>query len=358
MKNKKILLSFLLIVQIIILKIISFFPELVEKHYSNGIYPSISKTLRFILGRIPFSVGDIIYTILILMIIRWFWKIRKSWKTNYKSYFLTITSTFSVGYFLFHLLWAVNYHRVPLYQKMNIEKEYKKEDLLTVTNQLVEKVNSIHSLLEKNDSLKVINPSTRKEVFKQTLNGYNRLATQYDYFKYTALSIKPSLLSLPLTYMGFAGYLNPFSNEAQVNDKIPMYTFPTVSCHEMAHQLGYASESEANFIGYLASINNDNLYFQYSGSIYALRYCLRNWAVRDKNIYNSLLQQLHYGVIENMKESDLFWDDYDSPIEIVFKKFYDNYLKLNQQKDGLKTYTQFIGLLVNYHTQKVSIKKS
>jgi capsule polysaccharide export protein KpsC/LpsZ len=42
-------------------------------------------------------------------------------------------------------------------------------------------------------------------------------------------SVKKSLLSLPLTYMGFAGYLNPFTNEAQVNDKIPMYNFPTTT---------------------------------------------------------------------------------------------------------------------------------
>jgi hypothetical protein len=35
--------------------------------------------------------------------------------------------------------------------------------------------------------------------------------------------------------------------------------------HEMAHQMG-ASETECNFIGFLASIKNDNLYIQYSGT--------------------------------------------------------------------------------------------
>lgn len=349
MKNKRVIISSLLIIQIVALKIISYFPRFVEKYYSNGLYPYISKCFRFILGWIPFSIGDIIYILLILMIIRWLWKIRKSWKVNYKSHFLSITSTLSIGYFLFHLLWAANYHRVPLYQKMNIEKEYEREDLLFVTEQLIKRVNHIHFLIDENDNIKITNPSTKKEVFKQTLNGYDKLAMQYDYFRYDYLSIKPSLISLPLTYMGFAGYLNPFSNEAQVNYKIPMYTFPTVSCHEMAHQLGYASESEANFIGYLASINNDDLYFQYSGFIYALRYCLSNWEVRDRNVYDILLKQLKHGCIENMKESDIFWERYDSVIEGVFKQFYDNYLKINQQKDGLKTYTQFVGLLVNYH---------
>jgi hypothetical protein len=47
-----------------------------------------------------------------------------------------------------------------------------------------------------------------------------------------------------------------------------MYSFPMTTNHEMAHQMG-ASETECNFIGFLASIKNDNLYIQYSGYSYA-----------------------------------------------------------------------------------------
>jgi hypothetical protein len=39
------------------------------------------------------------------------------------------------------------------------------------------------------------------------------------------------------------------------------------TCHEMAHQIGFASESECNFIGFLASVKNDDLYFKYSGLV-------------------------------------------------------------------------------------------
>ena len=51
--------------------------------------------------------------------------------------------------------------------------------------------------------------------------------------------------------MGFSGYLNPFTNEAQVDILIPKYQLPTTASHEVAHQLGYAAENEANFIGIL-----------------------------------------------------------------------------------------------------------
>ena len=120
------------------------------------------------------------------------------------------------------------------------------------------------------------------------LEGYSNLGKEYDFFKYEEPSIKKSLISLPLTYMGFGGYLNPFTNEAQVNDKLPMYNFPFTVCHEMAHQIGYASESEANFIGFLSTIKNKDLYFQYAGYSYALKYCLRNWRIQDEKIFEEL----------------------------------------------------------------------
>jgi hypothetical protein len=53
--------------------------------------------------------------------------------------------------------------------------------------------------------------------------------------------------------MGFSGYLNRLL-KAQVNYIGPMYSFPMTTNHEMAHQMGFASETECNFIGFLASI--------------------------------------------------------------------------------------------------------
>jgi len=181
------------------------------------------------------------------------------------------------------------------------------------------------------------------------MQGYQKLGSQYSYLSYRHISLKSSLWRLPLTYMGISGYLNPFTNEAHVNDKIPLYIFPTVSCHEIAHQIGYASESDANFIGYLASIYHDDLYFQYSGYVYALVYCLQNWKYRDEKVYHDLLEKVHCGVLKNMKESTDFWKQYRSPLDGFFRGFYDTFLKMNQQTEGLETYNHFVNLLIGYH---------
>ncbi|WP_264563518.1 DUF3810 domain-containing protein [Flavobacterium sp. N3904] len=346
------ILPILLLIQILLLKIIQFFPEVVERFYSNGIYVYTSKFSRIILGKIPFSVGDCIYFILILFALKWFWKNRKSWKLNWKNNLLTVLSVLSVFYFFFHILWALNYYREPLFEKMSIERDYTDADLLTFTKKLIAKTNAIQTQITKNDSLKVVFPYSQNQVFEMNLNGYKNLSREYDFFTYSHLSIKKSLFSLPLTYMGFGGYLNPFTNEAQVNYLGPMYSFPMTTNHEMAHQMGYASESECNFIGFLSSIKNDNPYIQYAGYSMALRYCLNNWQVRNEKILKQLLKTVHPGILKNYKESEDFWEQYQTPIETGFHAFYDRFLKMNQQKDGMDSYSKFVNLMVNYYKER------
>jgi hypothetical protein len=347
--KKRYILPLFLLIQIVILKIIRFFPEGAERFYSNGIYVFISKFSRIVLGKIPFSIGDCIYFILILFALKWFWKNRKSWKLNWKNNLLTILSVLSVFYFFFHILWALNYYREPLFEKMAIEREYSDADLLTFTKKLIARTNAIQSQITKNDSLKVVFPYSQNQVFEMNQNGYKNLSREYDFFTYSHLSIKKSLFSLPLTYMGFGGYLNPFTNEAQVNYLGPMYSFPMTTNHEMAHQMGYASESECNFIGFMSSIKNDNLYVQYSGYSMALRYCLGNWQVRNEEVLKQLLKTVHPGILKNYKESEDFWEQYQTPIETGFHAFYDRFLKINQQKDGMDSYSKFVNLMVNYY---------
>src|SRR5690606_31450901 len=140
-----------------------------------------------------------------------------------------------------------------------------------------------------------INPYSVTEIYERSGYGYSSLQQVYPQFEYECESIKSSLISTPLSYMGFGGYLNPFTNEAQVNNKLPLYNLPTTACHEISHQIGYASESEANFIGYMASIYNDDPYFKYSGYTFALKYCLRSIAKIDEAKAESLLPMINPG---------------------------------------------------------------
>ncbi|WP_073016795.1 DUF3810 domain-containing protein [Flavobacterium micromati] len=347
--QRKYILPLFLVFQIIALQILPYFPLQVELYYSNGLYPIISNFSRIVLGKIPFSVGDMFYFVLIILGIKWLFTKRKTWKLDWKDNVLAVLSFISVFYFCFHLLWGFNYYRQPLFEKMNIERDYSDADLLTFTKKIIAKTNALQNLITKNDSLKVIVPYSQEQVFTMNLNGYKTLSNQHPFFEYNNPSIKKSFFSLPLTYMGFGGYLNPFTIEAQVNYLGPMYSFPMTTNHEMAHQIGFASESECNFIGFLASVSNEDQYIQYSGYSTALRYCLGNWYARDEKIYNELLKTINPGILKNYKESQDFWKQYDTIIDKGFHAFYDQFLKMNQQKDGLESYSKYVDLMVNYY---------
>ena len=180
----------------------------------------------------------------------------------------------SVFYFAFHILWGINYYRLPLHKNLHLNADYTTEQLIKVTEKLINKTNSLHLEIAKNDTLKIDLPYSKSEILSLVPQGYDNLKTDFPHLEYHPKSVKKSLYSYPLTYMGFSGYLNPFTNEAQVDGIIPIFKFPTTASHEIAHQLGYAAENEANFIGFMAASNHNDIYFKYCGYAFGLRFCL------------------------------------------------------------------------------------
>ncbi|EGV44394.1 DUF3810 domain-containing protein [Bizionia argentinensis JUB59] len=347
-KNTKLYIALALIPQIILLNILAHFPHFVETVYSNGIYQWLSRLFRYVFGWLPFSFGDIFYAAAIIFIIRWFLINRKRMIKDFKNWLIDIFATISIIYFAFHLLWAFNYYRLPLHENLNLKADYSTEELLQITEQLINESNTLHLKIAQNDSLKVILPYSKKEILNMASLGYEQLEKQYPHLEYHPQSIKMSLFSLPLTYMGFSGYLNPLTNEAHVDELIPAYKFPTTVSHEIAHQLGYAAENEANFIGSLAAMSHDDIYFKYSGYTFALRHCLLEIQRRNPEQYDALLTTINIGILKNYQEVQEFWRSYQNISEPIFKETYNSFLKANNQKGGMKSYSYVVALYVNY----------
>lgn len=349
MKNRtSLILAILLPIQFIAIKIISQFPDFVETWYSMGLYPYISKIMRFSLGIFPFSIGDLLYTFFIISIIRWLYIRFKTKFRGFTKWSLDLLATFSILYACFHLFWGFNYYRLPLHRTLRIKNTYTTEELVLLTETLIKKSNQIHAGLVDNDSLKVDYNFTKAALFKKTIDGYGSLAVDYPKLTYEGSSLKRSLYSLPLTYMGFNGYLNPLTNEAQVNTLIIRSKIPTTASHEIGHQLGFAKENEANFIACLATMKNPDPYFQYAGFTFALRYCLNELYVRDRVKADELLKKIHPGILANYKEVREFWESHKNPLEPIFQVTYNGFLKANNQAEGMKSYSYVVALLVNY----------
>ena len=292
--------------------------------------------MRYAFGWVPFSVGDILYTLATVYIFRWLLVNRKRIIKDTKAWILDVLSAVSIGYFAFHLLWAFNYYRLPLHKALNIEKDYTTEALVATTERLISTVNTVHIAITNNDTIKVDMPYSKTELLQKVPKGYDKLSKKFPHLAYQPKSVKRSIYSLPLTYMGFSGYLNPFTNEAQIDGLIPTFKYPTTASHEVAHQLGYAAENEANFIGSMAAMHHDDIYFKYSGYAFALRHCLHEIYRRDPKQYETLVTKVNKGILKNYKEVRDFWDSYQNPTEPLFKSTYDTFLKANNQIDGMK----------------------
>jgi hypothetical protein len=321
---------------------------IIEQYYSIGLYPIISKLLNTFFKWSPISLGDLIYIVIIVFAIRWIAMNFKRLKTHPMALGLDVLTTLSVVYFLFHLCWGLNYYRNSLHTTLNLNPTYTTSELNTITNKLMSKTNKLHLSITNDSLLKVNPPYSFDEMTSKSQQGYKLLETKYPFFKHPGQNTKKSLFSTPLTYMGFGGYLNPFTLEAQVNSIIPNTSMLTTITHEQAHQLGYAAENEANFIGFLACIHNKDLYYQYAGYAFALRYCLFELQQRDKEQYDEVLNSINPGILINYQETSDFWKSYNNPLEPLIKRFYSNFLKANNQEKGIESYSYVVALLVDY----------
>ncbi|MDE3743618.1 DUF3810 domain-containing protein [Maribacter polysaccharolyticus] len=338
-----------IIPQIIIVKWWGNHPESIEKYYSNGIYPWISGFFRVLYGWIPFSIGDILYFSISLLALRYLWKHWLKIKTYPLLFLRNIIFVLSIAYFTFHLLWGFNYYREPIAKRFALENRHTDTELLALTEALIQQTNTLQYAITKDTAQAVVVPYTKKEILDKTLIGYENLGNAYPFLTYGHPSIKTSLFSTGLSYMGYGGYLNPFTHEGQVNGRLPVFRFPVVAGHEIGHQIGYSAENETNFIGYLATIYNPDIYFQYTAYAYALTYCLSDLRRNDEAKFKELYAGINPGTRKNFMEMARFWQSFENPMEPVFKSIFNSFLKANNQKQGIKSYNAVVSLMVTYH---------
>ena len=321
---------------------------LIDKYYSNGFYLYISEKLRLLTYWIDIPIGDLFYLLCFLLI--FYFSLIKPKKIRLK--LLNIGSLIFILTLLFYVLWGFNYKRITIKNHLALEGGFEKQELVDFTKKLIDKINKKHIELFLNQKLKPVNNYSFTENVKISTNNIQNLETLFGdsiiSYKYKYPSVKKSLFSLPLTYMGFSGYINPFTNEANINHNIPASSQVFVINHEIAHQLGIASEKDANFISFVMLINSENEYHKYCGLSYALRLCLSEVSKIDMEQYKKLFGQVNEGIIQDYIDINKFWKKYDGNIESISKKAYDIYLKQNNIDSGIKNYNESISLILNY----------
>jgi hypothetical protein len=324
----------------------------VENQYSTGFYPVFSRILRYVFGWLPFSVGDVLYGLLILWLIG---KLVTGIKIIFKKQ--ATLAGFAAGagkglrillitYILFNAFWGINYNRMGIASQLQLKMEkYNGDDLKMINGLLLEKVNACKQALVNRPFIYPAN----QQLFSKVKEAYVQAEKIYPFLKYKPVSLKPSMWSWLGNYMGFTGYYNPFTGEAQVNTLVPKFLQPFTSCHEVAHQLGYAKEMEANFVGYLSAAASKDTLLHYSVYLDMFMYSNRNLFATDSVAANEYRKQLAPAVINDLKEWRAFNIKHRNPIEPVFRWIYGKYLQGNQQPQGVLSYDEVTGFIIAYY---------
>lgn len=349
-RNKNLWICALLLVTVI--KIFSLNKNWVGSLYTSKFYFFFSKFLRLLFGWIPFSIGDIVYLIVGCWLL---WKLVKNFGLILRQrisakMILVKTLNFILAltfvYIIFNIFWGINYNRAGIAHQLSLTHlQYDTADLLMVRQLLLQKVNSSKTtLVNTRESY----PS-KNELFKEAKDSYEEAEKKYLFLRFDRVSIKSSLYGKLGNYMGFTGYYNPFTGEAQVNVTVPKFLQPYIATHEMAHQLGYAKENEANFVGYLAAVNSPDTLFHYSAYIELFLYANREVYYFDSVTSKRSFELLNPEVKKDIAELRQFNLNHQSFIEPWITWLYGRYLKLNQQPQGMHSYNAVVGMLIAYY---------
>jgi hypothetical protein len=250
-------------------------------------------------------------------------------------------------YVFFNLLWGLNYNRRGVAEQLGLQiKKYSLSDLDTLTSAIQKKLNeyALSVTEEQRDSL-----DKKRRLFTEAKKAYQLASAKYSFLTYHPASVKPSLFSYFGNYLGFQGYYNPFSGEAQVNTTVPRFLEPFVTAHEIGHQVGYARENEANFAAFLACHSSPSAGIKYSMYFDLYNYAIREVSKRDTALARRFQQKLHPQVIADFKELRDFFRQYQNPVEPIIMWGYGHFLKANNQPAGKETYNEVVSWLVAYY---------
>lgn len=331
-------------------------PDFVERYYSTGLFTFVRGGFQFLFNHLPFSAGDILYIIIIILLI---WGLVTVIKLLVRKNFheagqllLGFVLKMQISVALFYLLWALNYFRQPAHERMYLQPyQYKPAQLIAVTSMLIDSANQSRALLKASDF-----NVNEHQIVEPAIEAVMGLSS----FNPPLLAIKPaakgSLLSPVLNYLGTAGYYNPFTGEAHFNNLMPVFTQPFVACHEMAHQMGFGAEDEANFAGFIAGKSSDNKLLKYSAYYLASQEFMNEVWRTDSLAFRQLKGRISAQVIGDLEIERGYWTRYQGDAARLSSVFYDNYLKANKQPEGLQTYNRMIKLSMAYYKKKGIIK--
>lgn len=339
-------------------------PDKVERIYSRGIYPIISRVLGFINSLVPTSLAELIIVfvgglLLLILVIRLikipFGKLysRRRNRVRFFSYVITLGILAGVMLNLFYVLWGFNHYRQPLSKLMELDVHNRSVDeLAELTEHLAREASELRGMVSE-DEKGVFTAGSREVALRAIPSAYRALGRDNELFSNKCYRPKSVILSKTLSKLDIAGIYIPYIAEPNVNAEQPDLFFLSGASHEMGHYFGFAAEDEANFIAYYASLWSNDAAFKYSAVMAALSSCANSLNSSDSERYFEIRRNFYSEAMErDLADYREYYEKYENhPAAQVNNNINDAYLHYHGHSDGLRSYGRDVDLLLALYEQ-------
>ncbi len=370
--------------------------------YSHYVYRVLSLGIGSVMGLLPFSVVELLLYATILFVFFDFVKqlcravrvgvacVHSSRVSQDAKTHLLAAVARPLRRFLGHLflllsallvlyvfLCGINYHRTSFSEEAGLSVTidahgtvYDEADLIALCDYLVTEINDTEAQLAAStiqvegacigQTSETPKPSaawlwhtgrTGQRAMEKLGQRYRRLSGHYPY-------PKPILNTWILSIQQTTGVYSPFTVEANYNRDIAYYDIPFTICHELSHFRGYMQEEEANFIGVLATIGADDLYFNYSGYVSAWVYAGNALARIDSTAFATLYARINARTRQDMLYNNAYWQQFEGKPAEAHEQLNDAYLKMQGQATGVRSYGHVTDLMLEYFAKNGTLTQS
>ena len=309
--------------------------SLVERVYWRNFYLKIQPVLTSISNLLPVALLDIAILILLGSMVMVFirGKRRGGWTTGVTATLGWLLTTTAVIYLLFLVTWGFNYRRVPLESKVAFDlSRVSQEAAVRLASEATARLNAGHG-------------QAHAKPFQTDALLYSFVDAQWVVGRTFTFDIgrpKKSLLGFYFRKAAIDGMTVPVFLEVILNPDLLPVERPSVLAHEWAHLGGYADESEANFIGFIACVRSGDPVAQYSAwlDVYRLSVSALPRQVR------ATLPRLADGPRADLAAISARYERTSPVVRTAARGVYDSYLRANRIDEGIANYDAVLKLIL------------
>jgi len=316
----------------------------VERWFSTGIYPRIQHVLTPMANLVPFAWFDVILITIVAVtataLVRTGQQLRRqrNWRLlGARAWQLVVAA--SVLYVLFLACWGLNYRRVRMSDRLEmLGTSPGREDVLQLGMTAVGQLNALHDSAHRRgwagNEWRDASLVTAFAQAQRLIEDTPPLAPG---------RLKPTLLGPYFRWSSVDGMVDPYALEVLVNPDLLPWERPFVAAHEWSHLAGFADESEASFVGWLACLRGHEA-AQYSGWLYVYWEVVGDVGAEGRQRMNAALQEGPRrdlaAIVERLRRGQF------PLLRNASWAVYDQYLRANRVEEGIASYGEVVTLIL------------